>query len=136
MFGFYWLRDQFKLAYIWRLRRTLDRNYRAEAKKLEEEGIPAEEIENTIRAILKGELRVIAGESHALWSDQVLRKVRKLRIPLPTQEGEDNPNWWRPKYLRRWVLTQEGYKLLEPKIREQEKYQREVATFWLKVSAF
>jgi hypothetical protein len=71
MFGFYWLRDQFKLAYIWRLRRTLDRNYRAEAKKLEEEGIPAEEIENTIRAILKGELRVIAGESHALWSDQV-----------------------------------------------------------------
>jgi hypothetical protein len=136
MFGFYWQRDQFKLAYIRRLRRRLDRSYRAETKKLEKEGVPAEEIEHRVRSGLKGDYRVIDGESHALWSDQVLRKVRKLGIPLPSQEGENNANWWRPRYLSRWVLTQEGYNLLKPEIREQEKYQREVAAFWLQVSAF
>jgi hypothetical protein len=132
---YYWLRDLWKLAYISHRRIRLNLSYQIETRKLAKEGASPDEVQNTIRGRFKGEHRLIFGEESGLWSDRVLRKVRKYRIPYPDQL-EDSPNWWRPRYLHRWILTEEGYDLLKPKIREEEKYRREVAEFWLKIFGF
>ena len=72
-------------------------------------------------------------DSRAFWSDRIVRKARELGIALPDESG-NIACWWRPRYLSRSILTEEGYELLKPRIRDEEKYRREVADFWLQVS--
>jgi len=73
------------------------------------------------------ELRMIEEEREVHFTEKLLRKARRLRVPTPPmwyEDGEQSP-YWRTGPLHRRYLSRDGIKFVRKAIREEEKWRME-----------
>ena len=116
---------------VWQKSLT-DRLYRKLIKSAQKE-------ENfTESARLQGErqwaISLIEEEEDELYSEQLIRQARRLRVPVPHQYNQDrtvSECWYEGAQLGGWNLTDIGWSRLRDEVRKELRARHELRVQWL-----
>jgi hypothetical protein len=78
-------------------------------------------------------MRTLQEESDVLHSRELLRKARRLRLPIPAftlADGGRSSDWEEAQTQGAWHLSDGAYTALREVIRKEEAWRREQRTRW------
>jgi hypothetical protein len=109
----------------------IDRSYSRQIRAAQESK-DRDEVE-MLRGARQFELQMLQEESDLLASRQLLRKARRLRVPVPLMslpDGTSSPDWEKADTQGTWHLSDSAYATLREAIRKEESYRRDQRVRW------
>ncbi|MHB1731667.1 MAG: hypothetical protein ACYCVG_12080 [Leptospirillum sp.] len=109
-------------------RKLVERSHSKEIKKAREDKdhLKLEELRHTCQF----EIETIAGEEEEFFTNQLVNKARRLRVPVPTYLDEDrnisNSDYWEIRAGIPYYLTPLGISKIRDDIRKEERWRLEV----------
>lgn len=83
---------------------------------------------------LRFEMELHEEDEDSYFTNALLRKARKLRVPIPHKKdeaGEESEYWYQGHYTGGWYLTNNGISALRKEIRGEIKARHESRSKWV-----